>query len=89
MKFERLEIKRTASYDNPPNELRACLELKGEKGSQTIALSGAAISAIMTCIAAEVTATAKVNAKAAAGAMADAVAEPVMLTQFEVAPEVA
>lgn len=87
MKFERLEIKRSASYDTPPNTLQGCLELKGERGSQVIALSGVAISAIMTCIAAEVTATAKINAKATAGAMADAVAEPVMLTQFEITPE--
>lgn len=87
MKFERLEISRTASYATPPNALQGCLELKGERGSQTIALSGAAISAIMTCIAAEVAQTAKLNAKAAAPAMADAVAEPVMLTQFDVSPE--
>lgn len=83
MKFERLEISRTASYATPPNTIQGCLELKGERGSQTIALSGVAISSIMNVISAEVAATAKLNAKAAAGAMADAVAEPALLTQLE------
>lgn len=80
MKVTALEIKRTASYEDPPSQLRAVVTLTGPSGQQSIVLSPGAIARIFDVIAAEVDATARANAKQAIKGLRDAQDEQALLT---------
>lgn len=75
MKVTSLEIKRTPSYDEHPNELRGIVTMTGPYGQQTVVLSNAAICAIFNVIKDEVRVTASNNAEQSDFALNEAKAE--------------
>ena len=48
MRLTNLEIKRTESYQTPPNQLVGLVELTGETGKQAITLSAGAINRVIS-----------------------------------------
>lgn len=78
MKVIKLNIARRASYEVRPGELIGTVTLEGDRGSQELVLSPAALSRIFGVIAVEVEFTARRNAKETRFAMDDAVHEPLL-----------
>ena len=72
MKLQKLEIRRTESYQTPPNQLVGTVSLCGESGEQTTVLSAGAISRIIGVISNEVAKTALQNAALTANALQSA-----------------
>ncbi len=72
MKLQKLEIRRTESYQTPSNQLVGTISICGESGEQTTVLSAGAISRIIGVISDEVAKTARQNAALTANALQSA-----------------
>jgi hypothetical protein len=79
MKVQKFDIRRNASYEDPPNALVGKVTLVGEQGSMEIVLSPATLGRIFQLILAEATATAKDNARLVERALDDAAHERLTL----------
>ena len=84
MQVTDLTIRRQASYESDPGQLKGIVTMTGSSGSQTIVLSAKALSRIFGVIAQDVTDQARVNATQAKNAMEEAVHQPLLADAAEV-----
>ncbi|QGH72968.1 MAG: hypothetical protein [Siphoviridae sp. ctdEk19] len=81
MKVVEVAIRRSQSWDNPPNALRGYIKLEGEQGQIQVELSAVAMSQMFKVVKVEVVARAAASAQQVASAVLDAVHEPALLEQ--------